>query len=398
MMVSPLNPALFHLDPDHVWLMHCAEGPVPRSAAKAVQDFLQKELHPWALRWDEDFLRIPQALREEAARTLGADAADISLTANTSSGIQTVCQGLPWKAGDEVVAPLGEFPSNALPWKALGSKGIAFVEVPLWEGHRSGAQAWESTPPTVDADPENKLLRFVRSGARVLAVSWVRFQDGLKLDLGRLGKACRDYDVSLVVDGIQGAGTAMPDLTGVSAFATSGHKGLLSPQGIGFLWTQAEFRQRLLPTGTWLSLEAGSTDTDITRAWVADGRRLEPGGPNLIACTAMIEALRALQVPGIPAIAEHIRRLQHHLLNTLDLKGIWCDEVKRLRALLEADRLGSILAFHHGGRGPTAMQELLERGVRRGLHASVREGYLRIAFHGWHEASDIERIVDWLDA
>ena len=73
MIVPPLNPALFHLDPDHLWLMHCAEGPVPRSVVKGIQDFLHKELRPWELRWNEDFLGIPQTLRNEAAKVLGVD-------------------------------------------------------------------------------------------------------------------------------------------------------------------------------------------------------------------------------------------------------------------------------------------------------------------------------------
>jgi hypothetical protein len=30
------------------------------------------------------------------------------------------------------------------------------------------------------------------------------------------------------------------------------------------------------------------------------------------------------------------------------------------------------------------------------VYGSLREGYLRVAFHGWHEAADVHRIVDWL--
>jgi hypothetical protein len=74
----------------------------------------------------------------------------------------------------------------------------------------------------------------------------------------------------------------------------------------------------------------------------------------------------------------------------------WSQESRRLRGLLERDRLGSILSFHHGGLGPEALQELLNQGARRGVYGSVREGYLRVAFHGWHEEADLYRVVDWL--
>ncbi|MGA2083581.1 MAG: aminotransferase class V-fold PLP-dependent enzyme [Holophaga sp.] len=399
MILPPLNPALLHLDSDHLWLMHCVDGPVPRSVVRMVRGFLHKELWPWELDFQGEFLGVPEALRQEAAKLVGGDSADISLTPNTSTGLATVAQGFPWRAGDEVLAPLGEFPSNVYPWKGLESRLVQLREVPLWEGHKAGASGWDTTPPSQGDEPEARLIDALGSRTRVLATSWVRFQDGLKLDLARLGSACRRRGIHLVVDGIQGAGTAVPDLYGVSAFATGGHKGLLAPQGQGFLWTEPEFRRQLAPTGTWLSVQ-DATDpqrpgTDY-RPWLEDGRRLEPGGPNVMACVGLLEAIRTLHQAGIGTIAEHVRSLQVSLLDHLDGVPAWAGEVRRLRGLLERDRLGSILAFHHGDRTPEEMQDLLERGCRRGVYGSLREGYLRVAFHGWHEAADVHRIVDWL--
>jgi cysteine desulfurase/selenocysteine lyase len=396
----PLNPGLFHLDPFHLWAMHCSEGPVPRAVVKGVRDWLHKELWPWEVQWKEDALAIPEATRQAAAAVLRCHAEDLSLTPTTSSGLVTVAQGYPWRAGDEVLAPLGEFPSNVYPWKALASRGVSFREVALWEGQRAGAEAWQSAPPPSDGDFEERILKALGLRTRMVALSWVRFQDGLKLDLARLGAACAERGVHLVVDGIQGAGTAIPDLKQVSAFATGGHKGLLAPQGQGVLWTHPNFRPLLLPSGTWLSVEGGTeftrASTDHDRAWLEDGRRLEPGVPNLMACTGLRESLEVLRGPGVEAITAHIRRLQDLLLGALKSIPAWREEAYRLRDMLERDRLGSILSLHHGGRGPEALQQLLERGINQGVYASVREGYLRIALHGWHEEGDIPRIAEWL--
>ena len=400
MSLPPLNPALFHLDSDHLWLMHCADGPVPRSVVRLVRGFLHKELWPWELGWEEEFLGIPEATRQEAARLVGGDPADISLTPNTSSGIVTLAQGYPWRSGDEVVVPLGEFPANVYPWKALESRNILFREAPLWEGHKAGAACWDSTPPGPGDEPEARLIEALGPRTRILSVSWVRFQDGLKLDLARLGSACRRRGIHLVVDGIQGAGTIVPDLYGASAFVTGGQKGLLAPQGQGFLWTDPVFRRMLAPTGTWLSVEdcasQGRPASDCQRPWVEDGRRLEPGSPNVMACVGLLEALKTLHLPGVAAISGHVRALQAALLDALAGVPAWAGEVKRLRGLLEQGRLGSFLSFHHGGLGPEGLQDLLHRGFRRGVYGSVREGYLRVAFHGWHEEADLHRVVDWL--
>ena len=399
MNAPPLNPALFHLDEDHLWVMHCAEGPVPRAAMRAVRVFMQKELRPWELRWEEDFLGLPATLRAEAATLLGARVEDISLTPTTSSGLVTVAQGYPWAAGNEVLAPLGEFPSNAWPWLALQQRGVAFREVPLWDGHRAGTDAWTSLPPTTGADPEARILAAMGPHTRILALSWIRFQDGLRLDLRRLGAACRERGVHLVVDGIQGAGTVPVALEGVLAFATGGYKGLLAPEGLGFLWTEAAFRQSLSPSGSWLSVvdatEFSRPSTDLHRDWLTDGRALESGGPNLLHASALLESLRLINGAGVPALAAHIGSLQGRLLDALE-DSPWRVECQRLRALLAADRLGSILAFHHGDRRSDYLQELLRSGYRRGIFASVREGYLRVAFHGFHTEADADRVAAWL--
>jgi selenocysteine lyase/cysteine desulfurase len=401
MATPPLNPALFSLDRDHLWVMHCSEGPIPRASLRAARAFLYKELEPWDLRWREDYLGLPEATRREGAKLLGALASDISLTATTSSGLQAVALGFPWQAGDEVVAPLGEFPSNAWPWIALRDRGVAFREVPLWEGHRGGAEAWDTLPPPAALDPEARLIAALGPRTRVLALSWVRFQDGLKLDLQRLGEACRRRGVALVVDGIQGCGTTPLSLEGVSAFATGGHKGLLAPQGLGLLWTDPAFRARLLPQGTWLSVEQGTDfsrpSTDFDRAFLDDGRRLEPGSPSLLLAAPLRESLNLLNHTGIPALATHIGLLQRRTLGGL-AGSLWAEEARRLWALLDQDRLGPFLAFHHRGLGPEGMQALLHKGLRMGIYASVREGYLRIAYHGWHTEEDAARIVAWMGA
>lgn len=399
MITPPLNPALFHLDRDHLWVMHCSEGPVPRAALRAVRASMHKELQPWALRWEEDFLGLPAEVRAAAAAVLGGRSEDISLSPTTSSGLVTVAQGFPWQPGDEVLAPLGEFPSNAWPWLALRARGVAFREVPLWEGHRAGAEAWSSLPPTVGADPEARLVAAIGPRTRILTLSWVRFQDGLKLDLQRLGAACRERGVHLVVDGIQAIGTVPADVEGLSAFATGGYKGLLAPEGLGFLWTEEGFRQSLSPCGSWLSVE-GATDfsrpsTDFNRAWLPDGRALEPGGPNLLHASALLESLRLLNGVGIPVIATHVTHLQRRLLAALKASA-WSAETTRLQAVLDAGRLGSILSFHHGGGGPERLDRLLKTGYRRGIFASVREGYLRVAFHGFHSETDADRVAAWL--
>ena len=234
----------------------------------------------------------------------------------------------------------------------------------------------------------------------MLSVSWVRFQDGLVLDLGRLARGCAARGVDLVVDGIQGAGTLPVDLDGVAAFATGGHKGLLAPQGLGFLATAPEFRKRLLPLGSWLSVE-DATDfrrpsTDFDRDFLPDGSVFEQGVPDLLSGVALEASLEVLLAAGVEKIAEHVAALRAELIERLAGLPAWRDDAERLRRLHDAGRLGSIVALHHAGRGQQALVAIDRRGVGQGIYASVREGYLRLALHGWHASADVERIATWL--
>jgi selenocysteine lyase/cysteine desulfurase len=398
-LAPPLSPTLFELDPDVVWIMHCAEAPVPRAAADAARAILEGEIHPWRVSLAE-WLGTPARAKRAAAALLGGTADDYTLTQSTSSALAVVAQAFPWERGDEILLPLGEFPSNYWPWRALEPRGVTVREVPLWAGHRAGRDALAAPPPPPGVDPEAALLAAVGPRTRLVAASWVRFQDGLRLDLGRLAAGCAGR-VPLVVDGIQGAGTLPVDVGPLAAFATGVHKGLCAPQGVGLLYTAPAFRARLHPRGSWLSVEDGEDfsrpNTDFARAWLADGRRFEEGGHGNLLLRPLEASLRMLADAGPARIAAHVAALQGQLLEAL--RGTaWTAEVERLAALRREGRVSSILAFHHGGRGAAFLTDLLRAGEARRIHASAREGYLRVALHGWHDEAALARVRDWLVA
>lgn len=400
--MEPLLPRLaFDFPESLIWVMHCAEGPVPRRAAEALAATMQVELRPWELSWEEDFIGLPRRVKAAGAQLLGSEADDLSLVASTGDGLFRVARGLTWSPGDEVVLPLGEFPANAWPWLALQDRGVQVREIPLWDGHRAGADAWRSTPPPPGVAPEERLIAAVGPRTRVLAVSWVRFQDGLVLDLEQLGAACRQRGVALVVDGVQGAGTRLPALRDVAAFATGGHKALLAPQGLGLLWTAAEFRAELSPPGGWLALQDATRfsrpSTDFQRVFLATGERLEVGVPNLIGAAALLGSLTMLAQIGVERLAQHIAALRAELLERLATTGAWAGDAERLQALDQRGRLGAVVALHHNGAGAEALDALRRRGFERRIYASVREGYLRIALHGYHGSADLARLVEWLE-
>lgn len=412
MKISPAVPkSEFKLE-DVNWMLHCAEGPVPIRVAEMAHRHIEVETHPWHKDFQKEVLDVLTTARYQAAVAVADPATDtlapdigkasenITLSQSTSSGLTVVARAFPFKPGDEVLAPLGEFPSNIWPWKALADHGVTFREVPLWPGHKSGRDAFLSTPPRADAAPEQAIADAIGPHTRIVTASWVRFQDGLKLDLALLGRLCRERDVDLVVDGIQGAGTHVPDLTYVSAFATGGHKGLLALPGQGFLWTSPDFRKRLSPVGSWLSVESGGDFsrpvTDHNRPWLDNGQRLEQGGPNVIGSLVLGESLRILNTAGIANVSANVKQLQLAFLDALATPGLRSPnqpattlrEATRLADLVRADMIGPIISLHHDGHGPAYLDGLAAMLREHKTYVSTREGYLRMAFHCWHDEDD----------
>lgn len=396
--MPPIAPLIardwFDMPPTVLWLSHCKDGPLPRASAEAVRALMESELRPWEVRWNEDFLDVQRSLREVGATLLGVNAQDISLVTCTSTGLEVVALGYAWQADDEVVIPAGEFPSNRLPWLALASKGVTCTEVELW----TGQLALPSVAPDARIEPEQRLLEAITPRTRVMAVSWVRYQDGIRLDLEKLGRGCRARGVHLVVDGIQGAGTMAASFEGVSAFASGGHKGLLGLQGQGLLWTDQAFRQQLIPVGTWLSAPDDFSQSGAQARgdalWTTDGRRLEAGSPSIVSCAALASSVRLLvQSGGTAVLQSHIASLQRSLLATLAQSPAWAAEARRLDELVHAGRVGPTLSF---AVPLERCERLLRAAETQGISASTREGYLRIALHGWHGASDIARCAEWL--
>src|SRR5207248_320627 len=89
-----------------------------------------------------------------------------------------------------------------------------------------------------------------RGGARVVAVSWVQYGYGYRLDLAALGELCQRYGALLCVDAIQGLGVIPAEFArwGVALAAADGHKWMLGPEGIGLAYVAAEHRHKLRVT------------------------------------------------------------------------------------------------------------------------------------------------------
>lgn len=358
---------------------HASVGPIPQRTQDAVAAYNAKRASMYRMRAD-DFFPVLDRSREAVATLINADAREIALTPNTSWGVNLAAYALPLGKGDIVLGSEGEFPANVYPWMAAAAaRGFTFERVPMVDG----------------AADEETILRRVATDARVKAValSWVSFWSGARIDLAAIGAACRARGVFFAVDTIQGLGALALDMKAVhiDILSNGGQKWLCSPWGSSFAYVRSGLIERLTPPAAgWLS-QASAGDfskfLDYDPAWRGDAQRFEVGSIPIQDVLGMKVTLELFLELGPAKIESHVRAITAPLLQ-------WATDRRGVKLFTPRDdaRRAGIVAF------ATANVDGDSRRLREaGVVHSVREGAIRLAPHFHNSTDDIARVIEVLD-
>ncbi len=362
---------LFPVVNRHTWLNHAAISPWPRPVSEAMRAFVEDNARNGPLhysRWMQTELRV----RERAAALLQAEAEDIALLKNTSEGLCLIAGGLSWEDGDQLVCCHDDFPSNVLPWMQL---------VP---------QQVEKTVVTLDRDrPETALIDAIGPSTRLVAVSSVRYDCGLRLDLETISRACRKHGALLVVDAIQHLGALPFKLgSGMVDFVVSGsHKWLMAAEGLALFWSSADARARLKPVMTGWRMWPDMFNF-ARRDWRVpeDARRFEPGTLNMAGIHALDAALGLLlqfdEKDRAGALVQRSERLINGLSSIGDIE---------LLTPAAPDRHAGIVSFHSPRMNPERMHHQL---VEAGIYTAIRGTALRLSPHFYTPMEQLDRTLE----
>lgn len=310
-----------------------------------------------------------EGIRSELARMIGCSEREVALVKNTSEGIATVQMGLAWKPGDIVVAFQEEFPANYYCWKLLEEREGCVVR-------------WLSL-----FDPLEKVEEACR-GARLLAISWVNYLSGFRVNLKAIGEICKRHGVFYFVDAIQGLGAFPLDVKdcGIHALAADGHKWLLGPEGCGVLYVDQAVQDQIFPVEFgWTTVKhwADYASRDMTLR--TDAGRYEPGTLNVSGSFGLRASMKLLNEYGVARVEERVMGLAERL--ELGLKEIGCE------LMVERDgATGSgILSFRKEGVDSVRLHAALKA---RKIMAAPRQGWVRFSPHFYLELSEMDSVVE----
>jgi cysteine desulfurase/selenocysteine lyase len=361
------------------YLDHAAVAPLPEPARQAISTWVGQAAeegdtawHHWARRMEE--------IRATAARLVNASPDEIALIPNTTTGISQVAEGLPWQAGDNVVTMTGEFPSNLYPWMHLADRGVEERRVAL-DG--------------VAVDP-NRIAATCDDRTRVVALSWVAYASGWRVDVAELAEVAHDHGALLFLDAIQGLGVFPLDVraTGVDFFAADGHKWMLGPEGAGFLFVRREHLDRLRPLVVGWNSVAHARDFDrIELRLRPAASRYEAGSQNMVGFHGLGASLDFLEGMGLSCESSPLAD------RVLTIGDYACDRLSRVGARIVSDRrdrdrhASGICCFEMPDRDP---QAVVRQCAAERIALSCRHGRLRISPHAYNNEEDIDRLIQVL--
>lgn len=366
----------FPLSQDTVHLNHAGVSPWPRRTHDAVVRFARENMVRGSAHYAR-WMQTEALLRDQLAALINAPSADdIALVKSTSEALSFVAHGFPWAAGDNVVYPVQEFPSNRIVWESLATRGVEARAVDIHRGH----------------DAEEALLEACDARTRLVAVSAVQYADGFRTDLPRLAAACRRRGILLCVDAIQQLGALPLDVRaiGVDFLAADGHKWLLGPEGLGVFYCRPELRDMLsLTQYGWHMVEAmGEYERPDWRP-AASARRFESGSPNMTAVHALSASVGLILETGIETISDMISGKVDYLIE-------YIYKSPRLEVLTPPlpGRLAGIVTFGVKGVDPDC---LYRRLLAAGVLCAQRGGGIRFSPHFYTPREKLDQAMDLVD-
>lgn len=303
-------------------------------------------------------------IRKQTLNLLNARDHQSAVIADVSTGMNLLAEALSHKR--KIVLFEKDYPAVNLPW--LG---------------RNFDVQWV---PRENYDYDlTQVEEILKKGVDLLAVSWVMFNSGLRLDIKSIGELCKKYHTTFIVDATQGLGAQALDLNEVhvDVLLCSCFKWFLAGYGTCMMVCKNSFVEAhpIQAAGqyTILDVEKDLIDTNNHRQGIT---RFELGHMKILPVFALQSSLKALSAIGFSAIQERTGQLMQLACDGFEKSGI--------EILTPQERSNNIVMIE----GTT---ERIEKLKRAEIVCTHRNGLIRFGIYFYNNEEDIARLIKALN-
>jgi selenocysteine lyase/cysteine desulfurase len=362
--------------PDDVTYLNCAYmSPLMRPVIEAGHAGLTRKAHPWEITPDK-FFSGSEEFRTTASRLLDCTADCVAIVPSASYGVATAALNLPIQKGQSILVLAEQFPANYYPWQRLADDCGASIRIVAWPD---------------DNDWTTAVLNALTNDVAIAALPHVQWTSGGRLDLVRIGAACRKIGAAIVLDLTQSLGVLPFSVRDVQPdFAVAAcYKWLVGPYSTGFLYVAPKWHQgRPLEEG-WIQRANARDFTSLilyTKDYDEGARRFDMGErSNFALLPAANRAMQQLLDWGVAEISDTVGTLNRKLAESAAELGF--------SAPSEELRAPHYLALRRKAGIPPGLPEAL---ARQKVYVSVRGSSVRVTPHLYNSAADIERLISCL--
>lgn len=317
-----------------------------------------------------------ETLRARLAGFLGADPSEIALTRSTTEAINIVLGGVEWHPDKKIVTTNIEHGAGLIPAYAVRDRyGVDLEIVDLADAH----------------DPIRKLARAIDARTRLVVVSHVSFNTGLRLHIKELAALCARHGAELLVDGAQAVGVFRIDLhdTGCDYYSFPGHKWMLGPDATGALYVRKDRIPHLKLTFAG-NESARKADRAGNVTYHTTAKKFEMCDFNAALIAGWIKALEFTEEYGADniesAICANVGYLKRRLARTKGVKIITPREWERSAGLVAVETTGK--------SSRDVFSALLKKGII--TRFTPPPSYLRISVNYFNTREELDTLVDAL--
>jgi selenocysteine lyase/cysteine desulfurase len=375
----PCQRHLFDI-PDDVAYLNCAYmSPLMKPALEAGTAGLARKAHPWEITPDKFFTGADE-FRATAAQIVNCSPDDIAIVPSASYGVATAARNLPVKKGQGILVLAEQFPSNYYPWQRLAAETGASLRVVPWPENNDWTAA---------------VLNNLTADLAIAALPHVHWTSGGRLDLVRIGEACRKLGAALALDLTQSLGALPFSVGGLQngvqpdfAVAAS-YKWLLGPYSVGLLYVAPKWQQGMPLEENWIQRSNAHDFSSLilyAENYDAGARRFDMGErSNFALLPAAVRAMKQLLEWNVAQVSETAGALNRQLASAAADLGFF--------APAEPWRAPHYLCLRRKAAIPKELPEML---AKEKVFVSVRGSSIRVTPHVYNTLEDCDRLIQCL--
>ena len=369
---------------EHVYLNCGWAGPLSNPVAQAVKDYLDLELSggPTTRHVLDERMAAGNRFRETTAQMLGADVDEITITGNTTEGINIVTNGVRLEPGDEVLTTSIEHASGMVPAYYLRERRGADVRIVSLSAADSRGVAVE------------RFASAFSERTRLVLISEISYSTGQLLPLDEIVELAHSHGAAVVVDGAQTAGHVPIDVraSNVDYYAVPSHKWLCGPSGLGALYVRRDRIRDLEPAKV---AHAAAASYDHDGGFVPERDKVTKFELTTVSSALLAGAAAATQQyldSGAQAVWDRVRELNRYAEQRFShIAGV---EVRSPRT--EDTRTG-LFTFAVAGEEPVRVSAYLQLYHRVVCRYVAETGAVRLSLHVYNTEEDIEQAAQGVE-